>query len=126
MTNEQIEQLCKEKEQEYLNKFFGNLIKEAAGDKAKDIGECTKGLPLKIEAEYKAFMEGLWKEYAPDELKGTPLVIDEQKLRKLMTGDDRELIEEVHKDAVGQTLWRRLAKRCDLLKDCSRNTVASC
>ena len=75
MTNEQITTLCKEKEQELLNKYFGKLVNDAAVEQPETIGEYTKDLPLKIEAEYKAYLEGLWKECAPEELKGTPLVL---------------------------------------------------
>lgn len=110
MTNELITNLCKEKEQELLSKYFGNLTKEAAIERPEVIGVYTKDLPLKIEAEYRLFLEELWKEYAPDDLKGTPLVLEEQKLRKLMTDDDRELIEVAHKDATEQTLWERITK----------------
>ena len=110
MTNSEIEKLCKEKEHELLNKYFGNLVKEAAIERPETIGEYTKDLPLKIEAEYRVFLEELWKEHAPDELKGTPLVLEEQKLRMLMTDDDRELIDEAHKDAVEQTLWERITQ----------------
>jgi len=110
MAIEQIRTLCKEKEQELLNKYFGNLVKEAAQEQPETIRAYSKDLPLKIEAEYRAFLEGLWKEYAPDALKCTPLVFEEQKLRKLMTDDDRELIDEAHKEAVEQTLWERITK----------------
>ena len=110
MTNEEIRKICKQKEQELLNKFFGDLEKDAAKARPEAIGEYSKDLPLKIEAEYKTFLEELWKEYAPEELKGTPLVLEEQKLRKLMTDDDRELINEAHKDATEQTLWERITK----------------
>ena len=110
MTNSEIEKLCIEKEHELLNKYFGNLVKEAAIERPETIGEYTKDLPLKIEAEYRVFLEELWKEHAPDELKGTPLVLEEQKLRMLMTDDDRELIDEAHKDAVEQTLWERITQ----------------
>lgn len=109
MTNEQITNLCKDKELELLNKYFGNLVKEASVDRPETIGEYTKDLPLKIEAEYRVFLEELWK-HAPEELKGTPLVLEEQKLRKLMTDDDRELIDVAHKDATEQTLWERITK----------------
>lgn len=37
-------------------------------------------------------------------------MFEEQKLRKLMTDDDRELIDEAHKDAAEQTLWERITK----------------
>lgn len=110
MTNEQIECLCKEKEQGLLDRYYGNLVKEAAIERPETIGEYTKDLPLKIEAEYKVFLEGLWEQYAPEELKGKPLVFDEQKLRKLMTDDDRELIDEAYKDATKHTLWERITK----------------
>ena len=110
MTTEQIEKLCRDKEQELLKKYFGNLVKEAAIERPETIGKYTEELPLKIEAEFKTFLEELWKEYAPEELKGTPLIFEEQKLRKLMTDDDRELLNEAHKDATELTLWERITK----------------
>lgn len=110
MTNEQITNLCKNKEQELLLKYFGNLRKEAAIDRPETIGKYTKDLPLKIEAEFRAFLENLWKEVAPPELKGTPLVLEEQKLRELMTEDDRKGIEVAYKDATERTLWERITK----------------
>ena len=110
MTNEQITTLCKEKEQELLNKYFGKLVNDAAVEQPETIGEYTKDLPLKIEAEYKAYLEGLWKECAPEELKGTPLVLEEQKLRELMTVDDCKRIDAAYKDAAEQTLWERITK----------------
>jgi hypothetical protein len=110
MNTEEVINLCKEKEQELLNKYFANLVKEAAIERPETIGGYTKDLPLKIEAEYRVFLEELWKEHAPDDLKGTPFGLEEQKLRKLMTDDDRELIEVAHKDATEQTLWERITK----------------
>lgn len=110
MINEEITRLCKEKEQELLNKYFGNLIREAAVKRPETIGMYTKELPLKIEAEYKTYLEGLWKDYAPKGLKGTPLILEERKLRKLMTDDDREGIDEAYKDATTITLWEKITK----------------
>lgn len=110
MTNEQIRSLCNEKEQELLNKYFRNLVKEAAIERPETIGEYTKDLPLRIEAEYRVFLEELWKDVAPNEQKRTPLVLEEQKLRKLMTDDDREVIEAAYKDATQQTIWERITK----------------
>ena len=110
MDTKQIEKLCKDKETELMNNYFGSLVKEASEEKPEDIGEYTKDLPLKIEAEFKAFLEGLWKENAPGELKNTPLVFDEQKLRELMTDDDRESVEAAYEDATKQTMWERITK----------------
>ena len=110
MTNEQINNLCKEKEQELLDKYFGNLVHEAAIERPETIGKYTEDLPLKIEAEFREFLEELWKDAAPAELKGTPLVLEEQKLRKLMTDDDREGIHYAYKDAIEVTLWERITR----------------
>ena len=110
MTPNQIEELCKEKEQELFNKYFGDLVKKAVVERPEVIGEYTKDLPLKIESEYKAYLEELWKEHAPEGLKGKPLILEEQKLRKLMTDDDRENVDAAYKDATEQTLWERITK----------------
>ena len=60
MTNEEIRNLCLENEQELFEKYFGNIVL------TEEIGEeYPKELPLKIEAEYRTFLETLWKDYAP-------------------------------------------------------------
>ena len=38
MTNEQVIALCNKKEQELLDKYFGNLVKEAAHERPEVIG----------------------------------------------------------------------------------------
>ena len=105
MSNEQIERTCIEKEEELLKKYFGNLTAEAAKERPETIGEYTKDLPQKIEQEYYAFLDGLWKQYAPEESKNSQLVLEERKLRKLLTDDSFDMIEEAYKDAIEQTLW---------------------
>ena len=110
MDSNQIKKLCKETEQELLDKYFGNLVNEAAIERPETIGKYTKDLPLKIEAEFRDFLEKLWKDAAPVELKGTPLVLEEQKLRKLVTDDDREGIHYAYKEAIEVTLWERITK----------------
>ena len=106
MTTEQIAILCKEKEQELMDKYFGNLVKEAAIECPETIGEYDKDLPLKIEAEFKEYLQGIWQEIAP----GKECVFEERKLRQLMTDDDREGIEQAYKDATEQTLWERITQ----------------
>ena len=110
MTPQEIASLCEEKQNQLLHKYFGNLVHEAAIERPETIGEYTKDLHLKIETEFRTFLEELWKEHAPAELKGTPLVHEEQKLRKLMTDDDREMLEPAYKDATEITLWERITK----------------
>lgn len=105
-TKEEIVKLCKEKELDLLDKYFGNLDKEAIIERPETIGEYEKELPLKIEAEFKEYLLGIWKEINPDK----ECVFEEQKLRELMTEDDREGIEYAYKDAVEQTIWERITQ----------------
>ena len=110
MTPQEIVNLCETKQSQLLNKYFGNLVHEAAIERPETIGEYTKDLPLKIKAEFRTFLEDLWQEHAPVELKGTPLILEEQKLRKLITDDDREMIDPAYKDATEITFWERITK----------------
>ena len=105
-TKEEIAKLCKEKELDLLDKYFGNLDKEAIIERPETIGEYEKELPLKIEAEFKEYLLGIWKEINLDK----ECVFEEQKLRELMTEDDREDIEYAYKDAVEQTIWERITQ----------------
>ena len=105
-TKEEIAKLCKEKELDLLDKYFGNLDKEAIIERPETIGEYEKELPLKIEAEFKEYLLGIWKEINPDK----ECVFEEQKLRELMTEDDREGIEYAYKAAVEQTIWERITQ----------------
>lgn len=110
MTNEQIEKLCKEKEQELLKEHFGNLVIEAAIHRPETIGRYVRDLPLKIEAEYRAFLKELWENTVLEGMNGAPFVLEECKLRKLMTDDDREMIAYAYEDAVERTLWERITQ----------------
>lgn len=97
-----VGKLCRNKEQELLDKYFP----KSGGDvMSQTIGEYTKDLPLRIEAEFKDFLTGLWKEHS-----GAPLVLEEQKLRELVTKNDREAIDAAYKDAKRITLWERITK----------------
>lgn len=108
MTTKDIEIKCKEKQDELLEKYFGNLVHEAAIERPETIGEYSPELPLKIEAEYREFLEEIWKEYAPEEFRATTLVLEEKKLRELMTDDDREGIKYAYEDANRRTLMERI------------------
>lgn len=105
-----IETLCKQKEQELLNKYFGDLTKEAAHEQPETIGNYSKDLPLQIESEYRQYLEKLWEEYASAKSQKVPLVLEEQKLREIMTDGHRERIEDAYKNAKERTLWERITR----------------
>lgn len=110
MTNEQIEKLCKEKEQELLKEHFGNLVIEAAIDRPETIGKYVRDLPLKIAIDYCAYLKELWVKEVPEGMNGAPFVLEERMLRKLKTRDDREMVDYAYEDAVERTLWERITQ----------------
>lgn len=110
MTLTDIEQICRRMNSALLDKYFGNLVHEAAIERPETIGKYTKDLPLKIEAEYRAFLQELWYRLLPEDKKDIPLVLDERKLRKLITDDDREMIDVAHEEATELTLWERITQ----------------
>lgn len=110
MTHEQIAQLCNAKEQELLDKYFGNIIYEAAVLRPETIDEYAKDLPLKIEAEYFEFLKLLWEDVRGEDSRSLDDLLDKRHLRMLMTEDDREGIEQAYDNAVQITLWERLMK----------------
>ena len=110
MITKEIEKICKSKEQELLNKFFGKLIQEATIERPETIGDYTKDLPLKIEEEYFQYLKGLWAEINPDKPKSLESILDKRHISMLMTDDDREGIHYAYEDATRRTLWERLTK----------------
>lgn len=110
MTTKEIENLCVRKEKELLNRFFGNLVKEAAFEKPETIGNYTKDLPLKIEEEYFQYLKELWENINSDSSKTLESILDKRHISMLMTEDDREGIHHAYEDATRRTLWERLTK----------------
>ena len=110
MKEKEIERKCKSKEQELLNKYFGNLVREAAIERPETIGEYPKDLPLKIEEEYYHYLKELLVEIYPDESISLEYIFDKQNLSRLMTENDRERISLAYEDAARHTLWERITK----------------
>lgn len=110
MNREQIEKLCKSKEQELLKKYFGKLIREAAIEQPETIGNYTKDLPLRIEEEYFQYLKTLWDEINPDKSKSLESMLDKRHVSMFMTEDDHEGIHYAYEDATRRTLWERLTK----------------
>lgn len=110
MNKAEIRLSCAQKEQELLDKYFGNLVKEAAIDCPETIGDYDLELPLRIEAEYRDFLKELWKEIAPNDQRTIDELLTQQKLRDKMTEDDREGIAYAYRDAQQRTLWERITQ----------------
>lgn len=110
MTLQQIEAQCREKSDELIVKYFGNLVQEAAIERPEDIGDYSLELPKQIEAEYYAYLKNLWVEIAPQGSPSFEEIIDKKHLSDLMTDDDRENIPRAYDAAMHRNLWERITK----------------
>ena len=106
-----IEALCKKREEKILKGYFGNLVKEAAVERPEFIGKKYQpDLPYKIESEYREYLDFLIRQLFPgDDSINANSFLDEEKLRKLMTDDDRESIEVAYKKAIRRNMIERIA-----------------
>ena len=110
MTKQELEKKCERKEQDLLEKYYGNLVKEAAIEKPETIGEYTKDLPHNIEEEYYQYLKELLKEICPGDSISLESIIDKKHLSSLMTENNREGISQAYEDATRRTLWERITQ----------------
>lgn len=110
MNKKQIDKLCLRKQQELLNKYFGNTVYEAAILRPETIGEYSKELPRQIEAEYFEYLKEVWTEVSPNDSRSLEDILDKRHISMLITINDREEIKHAYNDAKRQTLWERLTK----------------
>jgi hypothetical protein len=105
-----FEKLCKDKEEELLNKYFGHIVQDAAVVRSETIGAYTIDLPKKVEAEYRAYLELIWGQCDTTVSGNRPLVLEENALRDLLTRNDRDRLNLAYKAAQTRTLWERITK----------------
>ena len=110
MTIREIELKCSDKQKELLNKYFGNLVHEAAEECPESIGEYTLDLPKKIEAEYYDYLKELWAEINTDSSLCFEDIMDKRRLSEQITEDDREQLKYAYRAAQTRTLWEKLTK----------------
>lgn len=110
MTTKEIENRCIAKQQELLDKYFGNLVHEAVYERPETIGNYVPELPLKVEAEYRDFLESLWAEIAPNDSRSLDDILNRGHIKDMVTEDDREGVGQAYNEAKRRTLWERITK----------------
>lgn len=108
MSRRDIEEICTQKANNLLNKYFGNLVKEAAIERPETIGDYDIELPLRIEAEYREILRDIWNGLVSEDGRKFEELFDKPQDREIMTADDRESISEAYKKAQRRTLWERI------------------
>lgn len=110
MKKDTIQLRCDEKRAELLDRYFGNIVQEAARDMPETVDESrySMELPAHVEAEYRSFLKDLLAEVAPD--KDIDTILDKRYWSVTFTEDDRQQLEKAYKDAKIITVWEKLTK----------------
>lgn len=105
-----IQTRCDSKREELIDRYFGDLVYEAAHLKPEDIDESrySMELPARVEAEYRSFLGELLAEVAPD--KNLDAILDKHHLSVTFTENDRQQLEAAYRNAKIITLWEKLTK----------------
>ena len=112
MTKEQITNLCAERQNELLSKYFGNLVHEAAYERPEEIDECkySPDLPRQIASEYYDFLKQLLSELRPGSQEELSAIMNKKARALSFMADDKQQLEEAYKDAKIVTLWEKISK----------------
>ena len=106
-----IEMRCRDKANELLDKYFGNIVHEAAYERPEKLDErYTKELPFKIEDEFIAYLGELKKELMPDDTRPIDSLIDHPRLRDMIMEDYEVDVDKSFEEATTITLWEKIAK----------------
>ena len=106
-----IEMRCRDKANELLDKYFGNIVHEAVYERPEKLDErYTKELPFKIEDEFIAYLGELKKELMPDDTRPIDSLIDHPRLRDMIMEDYEVDVDKSFEEATTITLWERITK----------------
>ena len=106
-----IEMRCRAKANELLDKYFGNIIHDAAYERPEKLDEkYTKELPFKVEEEFLSFLAELKAELIPQDTRPIDSLIDRPQLRDLIRDDYDADVEKSYGDATTVTLWEKITK----------------
>lgn len=110
MTKQEVEELCLRKQNELIDKYFGNLVQEAAVERPETIGRYSPDLPKVIEADYYDYLKSLWAEFNTDDSLHFEDIINKRHISEIVTQDDIEGVKNAYDDAKRITPWERLTK----------------
>lgn len=106
-----IEMRCRDKANELLDKYFGNIVHEAAYERPEKLDErYTKELPFKIEDEFIAYLGELKKELMPDDTRHIDSLIDHPRLRDMIMEDYEVDVDKSFEEATTITPWEKITK----------------
>ena len=111
MDRQIIEDRCYGKAKELLKKYFGDFAAVSGVVKPETLdSRYTDTLPRMIAEEYRAFLDALWSEIAPEGARGFDEIMDRQRSIDLVHDDYDDFLPSARLSAQTITLWEKITK----------------
>ena len=111
MSKIDIELRCRKKADELLEKFFPGFIHEAAIDRPEQLaGGYNDKLPYAVEAEFRDWLSGVWKEVAPAGSEPFEKIMNRHLDMSMVDASYVPNLKEARADAEKISLWEKITK----------------
>ena len=111
MEKNEILQLCIEKRNELLDKYFGQVIEENAVARPETLdNKYSIETPFEAEEEFFAFLEELNRKVNPNDTKPLSELIDRPLKRDMLNEEYQPVIENAYRNAKEITLKEKILK----------------
>lgn len=111
MDRQNIEDRCREKCKELMNKYFGDFSVVSGVEKPETLDPIyTDMLPREISEEFRQFLSGLWDEVSPDGGKSFDEVMNLSRSMELVHDDYDDYLPVARLSAETITLWEKITK----------------
>ena len=109
MDSIKVEIQCRTKAEEILNKYFGELVRDAAVIRPENVDEkYYLNLPFEIENEFKMFLKELWEEIAPEDPRTLENILNHPHERNIVKDSYSEDLPKAYDEAQRVSLWEKI------------------
>lgn len=108
MNYSELETLCWAEYNSLLDKYFGEIHKEAAAREGTLDGRFTNELPEKVAGEFRSYIEDVWKEVAPDGAEPFDKIMDADKAIKATKAEYMDYLTKARNEAQAVSLWEKI------------------
>ena len=112
MNKKELEDLCYAKEEELLDKYFPNFIKDAAINRPEKLAEeYSNDIPDIIRDEFWNWLEDLWRQEC-ESFRGTAFekIMDRRFQMEDLDKEFRPILQPAREDAETITLWEKITQ----------------
>lgn len=104
-----VEIECRHKAEALLDKYFGELVHDAAVLCPETIDEkYYLGLPLEIENEFKQYLSELWAELSPNDTRSLDDILNHPHERRIIQDSYSQDLPKAYDEAQRISMWEKI------------------